>query len=459
MDYDQFLDSKQIKIAPSGFQADKLNPQLFEFQSDITRWSLQRGKDAIFADCGLGKTPMQLVWADEVVRKLNKPVLIHAPLAVSRQTIREGEKFSVEVKLAATQSDVKGAGVYVTNYEKLRHFDPSRFGGVVLDESSILKSYSGATRNALVDAYSQTIMRLCCTATPAPNDFMELGNHSEFLGVFTRTEMLSTFFVHDGGETSKWRLKGHAEEEYWKWICSWAVMLRKPSDLGYSDEGFTLPPLNLLHHVVHSDKLPDGYLFQQEARGLMERRQARRGSLTKRVEMCAETVMAHPNQPWLIWCDLNDEADLLEKLIPNSIQVAGRHKDEVKEERMLGFSSGEIPILISKPSIAGYGMNWQHCSNVGFVGLSDSYESFYQAIRRCWRFGQVNEVNCHVFTAEAEGAVVRNIERKEKDAMLMAREMVKHMSVYNKEALHGVQNRSEYAPSQKMLLPNWLRAA
>jgi DNA modification methylase len=447
MDYGQFLNSKQIKIAPSGFQPGELNPQLFEFQSDITRWALQRGKDAIFADCGLGKTPMQLVWADEVTRKLNKPVLILAPLAVSRQTIREGEKFGVEVKIAVTQSDIKGVGIYVSNYEKLHHFNPSAFGGIVLDESSILKSYSGATRNALVDAFSQTIMRLCCTATPAPNDFMELGNHSEFLGVFTRTEMLSTFFVHDGGETSKWRLKGHAEEEYWKWICTWAVMLRKPSDLGYSDEGFTLPPLNLLHHVVHSDKLPDGYLFQQEAQGLMERRQARRASLTERVEMCAETVMSRPDRPWLIWCDLNDEADLLEKTIPNAVQVAGRHKDEVKEERMLAFSSGEIPILISKPSIAGYGMNWQHCSNVGFVGLSDSYESFYQAIRRCWRFGQGNEVNCHVFTAEAEGAVVRNIERKEKDAMLMAKEMVKHMSVYNKEALHGIQKENEpYSP-------------
>lgn len=448
MNYNDFLDSKQIKVAASGFQPDSLNAQLFEFQSDITRWSLQRGKDAIFADCGLGKTPMQLVWADKVMRRLNKPVIVHAPLAVSKQTVREGEKFQIEAKIAASQADVKGAGIYVTNYEKLHLFDPSQFGGVVLDESSILKSYSGATRNALIDAYSSTPMRLCCTATPAPNDFMELGNHSEFLSVFTRTEMLSTFFVHDGGETSKWRLKGHAEEEYWKWICSWAVMLRKPSDLGYSDQGFQLPPLNLIHHVVYSDKKPDGYLFQQEAQGLIERRQARRNSLTERVEMCAETVAAHPDQPWLIWCDLNDEADLLEKLIPNALQVAGRHKDEVKEERMLAFSGGELQTLISKPSIAGYGMNWQHCANVGFVGLSDSYESFYQAIRRCWRFGQVNEVNCHVFTAEAEGAVVRNIERKEKDAMLMAKEMVKHMSVYNKEALHGIQKQNEtYAPA------------
>ena len=447
MNYNDFLQSKQITIAPSGFDVAQVNPQLFEFQSDITKWSLARGKTAIFSDCGTGKTPMQLAWADEVVRQLNRPVLILAPLAVSRQTVREGEKFGIEVSIAASQSDVKGAGIYVTNYQKLHHFDPSAFGGVVLDESSILKSYSGATRNALVDAFAATPMRLCCTATPAPNDFMELGNHSEFLGVFTRTEMLSTFFVHDGGETSKWRLKGHAEDDYWKWICSWAVMMRKPSDLGYDDEGFELPPLNLIHHVVHSEKAPDGYLFTQEAQGLMERRQARRASLNERVEMCAEVVSAHPDEPWLIWCDLNDEADLLEKLIPNALQVAGRHSDAIKEERMLAFSGGQIGTLISKPSIAGYGMNWQHCSNVGFVGLSDSYESFYQAIRRCWRFGQKNEVNCHVFTAEAEGAVVRNIERKEKDAMLMAKEMVKHMSVYNKEALHGVEKVNEaYEP-------------
>lgn len=443
MDYAEFLKSKQITVAPSGFDVPEVNAMLFEFQRDCVLWSLRRGKSALFQDCGLGKTPQQLVWANGVARKLNRPVLILAPLAVSRQTVREAEKFGIEAAVAVTGADVKGPGIYVTNYEKLHHFDASVFGGVVLDESSILKSYSGTTRNALVQAFARTSMRLCATATPAPNDYMELGNHSEFLNVLSRTEMLSTFFVHDGGETSKWRLKGHAEEEYWRWVCGWAVMLRKPSDLGYEDNGFVLPPLDLVHHVVKSSKLPDGFLFTQEAQTLSERRGARRDSLRERVELAAEIVAAKPDEPWMIWCDLNAEADLAEELIPGALQVSGSQKDEIKEERMLAFSSGELQKLVSKPSIAGYGMNWQHCANVIYVGLSDSYEMFYQSIRRFWRFGQTNQVNCHVVTAEAEGAVVRNIERKENDAKLMAREMVKHMSVHNKEALHGVSRQGE----------------
>jgi DNA modification methylase len=309
------------------------------------------------------------------------------------------------------------------------------FGGVVLDESSILKSFTGATRNLVIEYFANTPMKLCATATPAPNDFMELGNHSEFLGVLTRTEMLSTFFVHDGGDTSKWRLKGHAEEEYWKWICQWAVMLRQPADLGYENNGFILPPLNYHHHVVKSERNLDGFLFPVEAQTLMERRGARRNSLNERVELCAALVN-ESTEPWLVWCDLNAEGDALTKLIPDAVQVAGRHKDEDKESRMFGFSEGKHRVLISKPSICGWGMNWHHCSNVAFVGLSDSWEQWYQAIRRCWRFGQTREVNCHVITSEAEGAVVRNIQRKEADAARMAKEMVKHMSVYNTEAVH-----------------------
>jgi DNA modification methylase len=433
--YQDFLKSKQVSVRPSGFTPDALCDDLFEFQSDIDRWALERGRAAIFADCGLGKTPMQLQWAESVAHKLNKPVLIHAPLAVSKQTEREGKKFGIPVKVVASDIEVRKPGVYVTNYEKMQHFDPSRFGGVVLDESSILKSFTGATRNMLIERYHDTPMKLCCTATPSPNDFMELGNHSEFFGVLTRTEMLSTFFVHDGGETSKWRLKGHAEEEYWKWICEWAVMIRKPSDLGYSDEGFTLPKLNIQHHIVDG-RPSEGYLFQVEAQTLNERRQARRASLEDRAAMLAQIVAQKPDEPWLIWCDLNDEGDLAEKLIPNSIQVAGRHTDEQKEDRMMGFSEGRYQVLVSKPSIAGYGMNWQHCPNVAFLGLSDSFEMYYQAIRRVWRFGQTREVNCHIITSESEGAVVKNIQRKEADALKMASEMVKHMSVYNTETVH-----------------------
>lgn len=434
-DYKDFLAGKTVSIQPSGFEVESLNSNLFEFQRDIDRWALNRGRVGIFADCGLGKTPMQLEWAEKVSARLDKPVLILAPLAVSKQTEREGKKFGIKVKSVNSGMQIKKNGVFVTNYEKLQHFDPSVFGGIVLDESSILKSFTGATRNMLIDMFERTPMKLCCTATPSPNDFMELGNHSEFLGVLTRTEMLSTFFVHDGGETSKWRLKGHAEEEYWKWICQWAVMIRKPSDLGYSDEGFKLPPLNLHHHVVETSQAMEGFLFQVEAQTLDERRSARRGSLAERVALCAEKVNAS-TEPWLIWCDFNAEGDMLEKLIPDAVQVAGADKDEAKESRMIGFSEGEHRVLISKPSICGWGMNWQHCPNVAFVGLSDSFEQYYQAIRRVWRFGQKKPVNCHIITSQAEGAVVRNIQRKEADAAQMAAEMVKHMSVYNTEEIH-----------------------
>ena len=457
MSYKAFLESKQVAVEPSGFTPDSLCSDLFEFQSDIDRWALERGRAAIFADCGLGKTPMQLQWAESVTRKLNKPVLIHAPLAVSKQTEREGKKFGIPVKVVASDIEVRGPGVYVTNYEKMQHFDPSRFGGVVLDESSILKSFSGATRNMLIERYYNTPMKLACTATPAPNDFMELGNHSEFFGVLTRTEMLSTFFVHDGGDTAKWRLKGHAEEEYWKWICQWAVMIRKPSDLGYSDAGFELPPLTIEHVIVRGKNAMDGFLFPVEASTLDERRAARRGSLADRVHASAE-VVNKSSEPWLIWCDLNAEGDMLAKLIPDAVQVAGSDKDDDKESRMLGFSDRKHRVLISKPSICGFGMNWQHCSNVDYVGLSDSYEKFYQSLRRIYRFGQKSPVRCRVITAEQEGAVVKNIERKEADAMRMAREMVKHMSVYNIEAVHKqtVRTAEGYNPTKRMEVPTFL---
>lgn len=454
--YTDFLQSKRITVALSGFTPDALNSMLYPFQSDIDRWSLERGKSALFADCGLGKSPMQLAWADQVVRKYSKPVLILAPLAVSKQTVREAAKFGIEAHLAVHQSDVIKPAIYVTNYEKLAHYNPSTFAGVVLDESSILKSFTGATRNQLIECFAHTPMKLCCTATPAPNDLMEIGSHSEFLGVLTRTEMLSTFFVHDGGDTSKWRLKGHAEEEYWKWVCQWAVMLRQPSDLGYENGNFVLPPLNYHHHVVKSERNLDGFLFPVEAQTLMERRSARRVSLSERVELCA-ALANQSTEPFLIWCDLNDEGDQLEKLIPDAVQVAGRHSNEVKEDRMLGFGAGRYRILISKPSVCGWGMNWDHCGNVAFVGLSDSWEQWYQAIRRCWRFPRKEAVNCHVITSEAEGAVVKNIQRKEADAARMAKEMVKHMSVYNSEAVRGtVRTADIYNPAISAEVPAWL---
>jgi len=454
-DYNAFLAAKRITSPPVGFDValDTINSLLFPFQRDIVRWALRRGRAAIFADCGLGKTPMQLEWAHHVSEHTDRPVLILAPLAVSQQTAREGAKFGIGVTVCASQDGVR-SGINITNYEKLHHFDPSVLSGIVLDESSILKAYDGSTRTAIIEAFNRTPYKLACTATPAPNDHMELGNHAEFLGTMSRVEMLSMFFVHDGGDTSKWRLKGHAESEFWKWVCSWAVMMRKPSDLGYEDDGFILPPLNL-HSLIVEGEAPEGYLFPVEAQTLIERRAARRASLGARVEACAELAMAS-DEPWLIWCDLNAEGDALEKIIPGAVQVAGSDTPEFKERAMLDFAAGVIRVLITKPSIAGFGMNWQHCPNVAFVGLSDSYEAFYQAIRRCWRFGQTRPVQCHIITSEAEGAIVANIRRKERDAIKMAEGMVKHMSTINAQELRGTQRETtEYGASQAMRLPEW----
>ncbi len=436
--YAAFLHQKRIVAPAAGFAVDKdsINQALFPFQRDVVRWALRRGRAALFEDCGLGKTAQQLEWARHVHAHTEGNVLILAPLAVAQQTAREGEKFGIPVTVCRTQADVQ-PGINIANYEMLGHFDPAAFAGVVLDESSILKAYDGKTRTQIIESFKQTPYRLACTATPAPNDYMELGNHAEFLGVMSRVEMLAMFFVHDGGDTSKWRLKGHAENGFWRWLCSWAVMLRRPSDLGYDDAGFDLPPLTIHQHTVQSAPTSQETLFTIEAQSLMERRQARKASLAQRVDQAVALASAS-NEPWLIWCDLNAEGDALESLIPDAVQIAGSDPSDVKSQRMLDFAAGRIRVLVTKASIAGFGMNWQHCPNVAFVGLSDSYEQFYQAVRRCWRFGQQREVQCHLITSEAEGAVVANIQRKEADARRMAEEMVKHMHTINEAEIRGV---------------------
>jgi hypothetical protein len=439
--YDDFLASKVIADIPTGIEVrGDLNPKLFDFQRDIVRWALRRGRAAIFADCGMGKTPMQLVWASHVPG----PVLIFAPLAVATQTVREGHKFGVPVQYVRAQPENPG-GVYITNYEMLDHFDPSAWAGVVLDESSIIKHRDGAFRTAILDRFGAIPFRLACTATPAPNDFMELGNHAEFMGVMSTAEMLATFFVHDGGETQKWRLKGHARGDFWRWLTSWAVMIRKPSDLGYSDEGFALP--GRTHHecVVRVEKPTTGALFAMEAQTLQERIQARRDTIEERVKAAADLVNASDDS-WVVWCNLNAESEALVSAIPGAVQVSGSDSPEHKESAMLDFADGKIRVLVTKPSIAGFGMNWQHCSNVAFVGLSDSWEQYYQAVRRCWRFGQTREVHVYVITAETEGAVVANIKRKEEDAEVMAREMVEHMGDLSAEEIRGsARRKDEYA--------------
>jgi len=436
--YDEFLRNKTVIDPDTGLATvPPLNPSLFDFQRDIVAWSLRRGRAAVFADCGLGKSPMQLEWAKHVPGD----VLILAPLAVASQTVREGQKFGIPVKYARTQAE-SAHGITITNYEMMDRFDLSKFTGLVLDESSILKAYDGKTRTAIIEAGKTIPFRLACTATPAPNDFMELGNHAEFLGVMSRVEMLAMFFVHDGGDTQKWRLKGHAESEFWKWLASWAVCIRKPSDLGYDDRDFTLPELVMHQITVKVDEPTDGFLFAVEANGLTERLQARRSTIAERVSDCAAIVNA-TKEPFLVWCNLNGESEALAKAIHDATQITGSDPNEKKEAAMLGFTNGEHRVVVTKPSIAGFGMNWQHCANMAFVGLSDSYEQFYQAVRRCWRFGQKKPVNVYVITAETEGAVVANIKRKERDANTMAANMVEHMKDLNRAALVGAERKKD----------------
>lgn len=421
MRYEDFVQSKILFDHPSGHEPGPPNPMLYPFQRDIVRWAIRRGRAAIFADCGLGKTPMQLDWA------MNMPgnVLILAPLAVSKQTMREGKKFGIEVKYCRDQSQVDSK-ITITNYEMMEHFDPEYYTGIILDESSILKSYSGKFRNSIIEAFRKTPYKLACTATPAPNDYMELGNHAEFLGAMTRTEMLSMFFCHDGGDTAKWRIKGHAENDFWKWICSWAVMVRMPEDLGYDNDGFVLPEIKFHDITVKGNAKPSDMLFAVEAMTLQERQGARRDSLQERAEAAAK-LANKSKEAWLIWCNLNSEGELAERLIPDSCEVRGNQEIEFKEQAMMSFVSGELRVLISKPSIAGFGMNFQHCHNMIFLGLSDSYEQFYQAFRRCWRFGQKHPVNVYIITADTEGCVVSNIKRKEEQAAELAKEMVVNM--------------------------------
>lgn len=451
MNYEEFIESKTIEFKNYGFDIDKenLNPMLFDFQKDIVRWALKKGRAAIFADCGLGKTPMQLEWANQIYKREGGKILILAPLAVATQTQREGEKFHIPVNICESQADVK-EGINITNYEKLEKFVANEFIGVVLDESSILKSFTGKVRNTIIDNFRHTPYKLACTATPAPNDYMELGNHSEFLGVMTRSEMLSMYFVHDGGQTSKWRLKGHAEDKYWEWMASWSVFIDNPKNLGYEVEGYDLPKLNIYEIVADDMPVVYGKLT------LTQRRNARRESLDVRCKRAAD-IVNHSNDNWIVWCDLNDESAKLASLIKYSVEVKGSDKSSYKRDSMLNFANDKIKCLVTKPSIAGFGMNWQNCNNMIFVGLSDSYEAYYQAIRRCWRFGQAKEVNVYIIISSQEGTVKENIERKQQDTEKMQQAMIKlTKDITAKELKQTTRITTMYEPNMEMQLPNWI---
>lgn len=459
--YLEFLQRKKRDFKVAGFEVEKseLNSNLFEWQKDIVRWALKKGKSALFWDCGLGKTISQLSWAQKVYEHTNKPVIVVAPLAVAEQTRAEGEKFGIDCAVVRERGQIIN-GINITNYEILQHFEPSDFSGVVLDESSILKSYDGETKKAILNFFSHTEYKLSCTATPSPNDYMELGNQAEFLGVMSRNEMLAEFFVHDGKNTSSWRLKGHAEDKFWEWMSTWAIVLSNPSEIGYDGSKFVLP-LMKINQITTSSELQnmsgDQMILYAEAQTLSERRNARRGSLQQRCKAASELVEKDPNSQWIFWVDFNAEADELKRLMPKAVEVRGTDTPDYKATTLSDFSNGKIQILISKPSIAGYGLNWQECHNMVFVGLSDSYEMFYQAVRRCWRFGQKQEVNVYIVSSELEGIVRENIERKERQNTLMHDKMVqftlKSLGKYN----NCERMTNDYNPQIKMILPDWCK--
>lgn len=457
--YADFVARKLSRVPPTGLsEVPPLPDGLFDFQAALVGWALRRGRAAIFADTGLGKSRMQLAWADAVHREAGHDVLILAPLAVAAQTVAEGAEIGVAVTHCRDGADVR-PGLNITNYDRLHRFDCSRFGAVVLDESSIIKHHDAKTLRTLLEAFRDTPFKLCATATPAPNDWTELGTHAEFLGICTRTEMLAEYFVHDGGDTQTWRLKGHARDVFWRWVASWGAMVRKPSDLGHDDSRYNLPPLRMQEHIVSASQEAandSGMLFLLEANTLSERRDARRDSIADRVRACAQLVNAD-REPWVIWCDLNAEGDALRAAIPDAVEIRGSDDPESKERKLLDFAAGKIRVLVTKPSIAGFGLNWQHCARMAFVGVTDSWEAFYQAVRRCWRFGQAREVHVHVFASEREGAVVANLKRKEADAEAMSDALSAETREAVRANVHGLtRDTNDYTPSRAIEAPAWL---
>ena len=438
MQYEDFVASKRRSEVATGHNPSELNEHLFDFQHAIVTWAVRRGRSAIFADTGLGKTLMQLSWADEIASHTGGMVLILAPLAVSEQTIEQGSTFGIDVRRVPNGGTPDAPGVWITNYERMDAIDFSSLHGLVLDESSILKAHDGKTRQRIIDAAQGIPYRLSCTATPSPNDFEELGNQCEFLGVMTRTEMLATYFVNDTGDTGTWRLKGWGQSRFWEWMGTWSVVLRNPSDIGFDGSRYILPEPKYIEHVVETEVTGD--LFAKPAQTMLERRKAQRDSIEARCRALADVVNADTSEPWLIWCHLNDEAELLAELIPGAVNVQGSDKPEVKAARMMEFSHGTLRVLISKPKICGFGMNWQHCARMAFVGLDDSFEKFYQAVRRCYRFGQKRNVHVHLFTAENEGQILANLKRKEVQHHQMSAHMIEHMKDIMNNELQGQQN-------------------
>lgn len=453
MQYQDFIHNKTHSENAYGFEPLWLPDFLFDFQSTLLSWALRKGRSAIFADCGLGKTPMELVWAENIVRKTNGRVLNLTPLAVAHQTVQEAAKFGIEVH-RSHQGELF-PGIIVANYERLHLFNPDDFVGIVCDESSILKSFDGQTRAAVTEFARKLPYRLLATATAAPNDYIELGTSSEALGELGHMDMLNRFFKNDQnnsaigrmyGEMVKWRFKGHAELAFWRWVTSWARAVRKPSDLGFNDGKFVLPALHEREHLVEIDTPADGMLFHLPAVGLKEQREERRRTIKQRCEKLAELV-SHPEVS-LIWCHLNDEGDLLTDIIPGAMQVSGADSDEAKEEKFLAFTVGQIKKLVTKQKIAAWGLNFQHCNHVAAFP-SHSYEQYYQGVRRCWRFGQTREVTVDLVTTEGEHGVMKNMQRKAAQASKMFDALIAQMN-------HAVGIRKQNTLIKPEEIPAWL---
>lgn len=429
MDYKEFINAKQKVEIDSGFdvEIEHLNNNLFNYQKRIVKWALKKGRCALFEDTGLGKTIQQLEWANQVHLKTNKPVLIISPLAVASQTELEAKKFGIDAKKINEQSEIVES-INIINYEKLHKIDVSIFSGVVLDESSILKSFTGKTTNMLIDLFKNTPYRLSCSATPSPNDFIEIGTQAEFLGICKKREMLAEFFINDASSGIGWRLKGHSELEFYKWISEWAIVLKNPKDIGFDDEEYKLPNLNIIPIILDSEIDKNKLFGVTTAKTLSERREARKESTPAKVEKIVDIINTNADNIFLVWCNFNNESELLHKSIANSYEIKGSDTPEHKENGMIQFANGNIKCLISKPSICGFGMNWQKCNNMIFCGLSDSFEQFYQAVRRCYRFGQTKDVNVYIVLSEKELSILDNIKDKEKKHQQMTCNMIHLLS-------------------------------
>lgn len=451
--YDDFLISKMHEGANSGFTPTFMPSCLMDFQEAMTVWSIEKGRAALFEDCGLGKTLQGLVWAQNVAQHTNKPVLILTFLAVAPQFVIEGEKFDIPV-YRSMDGSIKG-DIVVTNYQKLERFNPDDFGGVACDESSILKNFDGSIKHQVTEFMRKVPYRLLLTATAAPNDYIELGTSSEALGYMGNMDMLNKFFKNDlnnsalrrhYGEAPAWRFKGHAELPFWRWVCSWARAMRKPSDLGFDDGKFILPPLSVREHLIESSFKPEGFLFEVPALDLRDQRQEQKATVKDRCVKVAELV--NHEKPAVMWCHLDAEGDELERMVPGAVQISGKMRDEVKEERLLAFSSGEIKKLVIKPKIGAWGMNWQHCAHMTYFP-SHSYEQFYQSVRRFWRFGQDSDVDVDVIHTEGQRKVIDNMNRKARQAEEMFANLVAEMN--NAISIERINDHKT-----KMGVPSWL---